>query len=268
MAGSIAKVLELILQVLGSNTGYDQWERFSWLDQVRRQIIRGQEADCSALTLGIFWLAGYPVDISGTVYTGNAGQLLKAAGFTEIPVIGWSLDKLRSTMRPGDALLGRAPGSSSGHIILQDSDGKWLSAEKDERGLSYGGADGNQTGVEVRLRDPYLRSEGWNAIYRPPADPPVASPLVAGGLTHRVRWANKMNVRATPPINGTLGRLVTTVDGGADGARLTLLPDAAVRVTNADGTASWWRKGRFEGGTIGWMRVDYLQPLAGSTVAM
>lgn len=267
MAGSIAKVLELILQILDSNIGYDQWERFSWLNRVKRQIIRGQEADCSALTLGIFWLAGYPVDISGTVYTGNAGQLLKAAGFTEIPVIGWSLDKLRSEMRPCDALLGRAPGSSSGHIILQNSDGRWLSAEKDERGLSHGGADGNQNGVEVRLRDPYLRSEGWNAIYRPPAEPAPPAPL-SSELTHRVRWANKMNVRATPPINGTLGSLVTTVDGGAEGARLTLLPDAAVRVTNSDGTASWWRKGRFEGGSVGWMRVDYLQPLAGSTVSM
>ena len=123
-------------------------------------------------------------------------------------------------------------------------------------------------GVEVRWREPYMRSAGWTRILRPPADPPVASPLVAGGLTHRVRWANEMNVRATPPINGKLGTLVSTVKGGVDGARLTLLPDAAVRVTNSDGSVSWWRKGRFEGGTIGWMRVDFLQPLAGSTVSM
>ena len=93
--------------------------------------------------------------------------------------------------------------------------------------------------------------------------PPVAAPLVAGGLTHRVRWASALNVRATAPSGGKLGTIVTTVKGGADGARLVLLPGLAVRAEDGH----WWRKVRMEGGSVGWVNVNYLQPLGGTAVA-
>ena len=117
--------------------------------------------------------------------------------------------------------------------------------------------------MEVRWRTPYMRDRGWTRILRPPADPPVAAPL-ASGLTHRVRWAAALNVRATPPSGGKLGPIVTTVKGGKDGARLALLPDAAVRARDGH----WWRKVRLEGGSVGWVNVDYLQPLAGAGVSL
>ena len=73
---------------------------------------------------------------------------------------------------------------------------------------------GDQTGVEVLWRKPYMRSKGWTRILRPPADPPVAAPLVSGSWTHRVRWASELNVRATAPSGGKLGPVVATVKGG------------------------------------------------------
>ena len=259
MAPTIARLLELARQAEAAGTGYDQSERDSWLDRAKRQIVRDREADCSALTLGLYWLAGYPVDISGFAHTGNAEALARAAGFQVVDVTGWDLARIVAALRPGDGLLGRPPAATSGHIVLVGDDGRWLSAEADERGRSAGGQAGDQTGVEVRWREPYMRSAGWTRILRPPADPPVAAPLVAGGLTHRVRWASELNVRATAPSGGKLGAILTTVKGGADGARLVLLPDAAVRAQDGH----WWRKARFEGGTQGWVNVNYLQPLGG-----
>lgn len=259
MAPTIDKLLDYARQAEAAGTGYDQGQRWDWLDRVRRQIVRGAEADCSALTLGLYWLAGYPVDISGTVHTGNAEALCRAAGFAVIDVTGWDLARIVAALKAGDGLLGRPPAATSGHIVLVGDDGRWLSAEQDEEGRSSGGQAGDQTGVEVLWRAPYMRSKGWTRILRPPADPPAAAPLVSGSWTHRVRWASALNVRATAPAGGKLGPIVTTVKGGQDGARLVLLPDAAVRAQDGH----WWRKVRLEGGSQGWVNVDYLQPIGG-----
>lgn len=261
MAPTIARLLELARQAEAAGTGYDQGQRDSWLDRVARQIVRDKETDCSALTLGLYWLAGYPVDISGTAHTGNAEALARAAGFEVVDVTGWDLARIVAALKPGDGLLGRPPAATSGHIVLVGDDGRWLSAESDERGQSIGGQAGDQTGVEVRWREPYMRSAGWTRILRPPADPPVAAPL-ASGLTHRVRWASELNVRATAPSGGKLGAILTSVKGGPSGARCRLLPDAAVRASDGD----WWRKVAFEGGTRGWVNVNYLQPIGGSAL--
>ena len=259
---TIDMLLDYARQAEAAGTGYDQGQRWDWLDRVRRQIVRGAEADCSALTLGLYWLAGYPVDISGTVHTGNAEQLARAAGFAVIDVTGWDLARIVAALKAGDGLLGRPPAATSGHIVLVGAGGRWLSAEQDEAGRSSGGQAGDQTGVEVLRRAPYMRSKGWTRILRPPADPPVAAPLVSGSWTHRVRWASALNVRATAPAAGKLGAVLTTVKGGQDGARLVLLPDAAVRAQDGH----WWRKVRLEGGSVGWVNVDYLQPLGGQAV--
>ena len=172
---TVASLLTLARQAEGLRTGYDQSQRFSWLDVAGRRIVPDRETDCSALTMGLYWLAGWGVDISGTVYTGNAETLARAAGFHVIDVAGWTADSLYPAVRPGDALLG------PGHIILAGDDGRWLSAEGDERGSSAGGQAGDQTGAEVRWRAPYMRSRGWTRILRPPVteDAPVAVPLAA-----------------------------------------------------------------------------------------
>ena len=261
---SIKGLLDLAVKAEASGVGYDQSERDSWLDRVKRQIIRDAETDCAALVLGLYWLAGYGIDISGLAYTGNAEALARAAGFGVIDVTGWDLARIVAALKPGDGLLGRPPAATSGHIVLVGDDGRWLSAEADERGRSAGGQAGDQTGVEVRWREPYMRSAGWTRILRPPADPPVAAPLVAGGLTHRVRWASELNVRATPPSGGKLGAILTSVKGGPSGARCRLLPDAAVRASDG----AWWRKAHFEGGSQGWVNVNYLQPLGGAGVSL
>ena len=257
MAPTIGRLLDLARQAEAAGTGYDQGQRWDWLDRIARQIVRSREADCSALTLGLYWLAGYPVDVSGLAYTGNAEALCRAAGFEVIDVSGWDLPRIVAALRAGDGLLG------PGHIVLVGDDGRWLSAEQDEEGRSAGGAAGDQTGVEVLWRQPYMRSKGWTRILRPPADPPVAAPLLAGGLTHRVRWASELNVRATAPSGGKLGPIVATVKGGATGARARKLPGADVLA--ADG--QWWARFQFEGGTVGWVNVNYLQPLGGTAVA-
>ena len=263
MAPTIDKLLDLARQAEAAGTGYDQGQRWDWLDRVTKQIIRGAEADCSALTLGLYWLAGYPVDVSGLAYTSNAEALCRAAGFGVVDVTGWDAARLYGALKAGDGLLGRPPAATSGHIVLVGDDGRWLSAEQDEAGRSAGGQAGDQTGVEVLWRKPYMRSRGWTRILRPPADPPVAAPLVAGGLTHRVRWASELNVRATAPSGGKLGTIVTTVKGGTDGARGRKLPGADVLASDGQ----WWARFEFEGGTRGWVNVNYLQQIGGGGTA-
>ena len=120
---------------------------------------------------------------------------------------GWDLARIVAALKAGDGLLGRPPAATSGHIVLVGDDGRWLSAEQDEEGRSGGGQAGDQTGVEVLWRAPYMRSKGWTRILRPPADPPVAAPLVSGSWTHRVRWASALNVRASAPSGGKLGTI-------------------------------------------------------------
>lgn len=171
----ISTLLDLARQAEGSRVGYDQSQRWTWLDAAGRRIIPGRECDCSALTMGLYWLAGWGVDISGTCYTGNAEALALHAGFSSVDVSGWPASRLYPSLRAGDALLG------PGHIILVGDDGRWLSAEADERGQSSGGAAGDQTGSEVRWRAPYMRAKGWTRILLPPTsgEIPTAKPLAS-----------------------------------------------------------------------------------------
>lgn len=161
---NINTLMQLARQAEGQRVGYDQAQRWSWLDTAQRRIVPDRETDCSALTMGLYWLAGWPVNISGTCYTGNAEKLARDAGFQVIPVRGKSGNEIAREAQPGDAVLG------PGHIVLVMDDGTWLSAENDERGRSTGGQAGDQTGREVRFRGPYTRSKGWDVVLRPPAD--------------------------------------------------------------------------------------------------
>lgn len=202
---NIATLMRLAREAEASRVGYDQNQRWTWLDQAGRRIVPDRETDCSALTLGLFWLAGWPVNISGTCYTGNAAELCRRAGFEVKDVRGWSLQALKNTLKAGDALVG------PGHIILAMDDGSWLSAENDERGRSAGGRAGDQTGREVRFRAPYQRSKGWVHLLRPHAAAPEPQERSAGAeLTvdgqrgPKTTRALQRWVHATP--DGIIGR--------------------------------------------------------------
>ena len=81
MAGSIKAMQHWAEQIEDANTGYDQNQRWTFLDKANRKVIEDREADCSSVVAAIVWLAGYPINISGPCYTGNLGELLKAAGW-------------------------------------------------------------------------------------------------------------------------------------------------------------------------------------------
>ena len=156
---------------LGYSQDFNEVGRWSWLDKLFRRIVTGMACDCSSLTMGLYWLAGYKINISGTCATINAADLARDAGFQVL-----SFTSL-SDVREGDALL--TPGH---HIVpvYRESDGslKCLSAEYNEFGKATGGKPGDQTGKEVVVRPLYIRSGGWTYILRPPADEATAVSVI------------------------------------------------------------------------------------------
>lgn len=154
-----------------SNVGYDQYERFSF-NPARDglSVIPNRECDCSSSCAAIAKAGGFSVDMRDPIYTGNFKNKLVEAGFAAIDVRGWSQSKLYAAVSEGDFLLG------PGHVVYVREPNRWWSAENDERGQKNSGRAGDQTGMEARYRNPYMRSRGWEWILRPAivADPPVA----------------------------------------------------------------------------------------------
>lgn len=176
-----------------SNVGYDQYERFSF-NPARDglSVIPNRECDCSSSCAAIAKAGGFNVDMRDPIYTGNFKNKLVEAGFSALDVRGWSQSKLYAAVSEGDFLLG------PGHVVYIRERNRWWSAENDERGRKSGGATGDQTGMEARYRNPYMRSRGWEWILRPVivADPLVAvtpppSPTTVTPLKPRqVEWRN------------------------------------------------------------------------------
>ena len=140
-----------------SNIGYDQWQRWSFFQNGR--IVAGKEADCSSICGAIMKLGGYPVDLSGTWYTGNMIAKCKAAGFTVLKF------RSLSQLRPGDFVI-----NVTHHVEFVRDKNRFFSARIDERGKGAGGQAGNQTGKETGFVPAYIYSRGWDYILRPPAD--------------------------------------------------------------------------------------------------
>lgn len=142
--------------------GYSQSDRWSGLGD--GHLVEPGNFDCSSSTGAIYYLGGL-IDrdvLRGTFYTGNlASKLVGTGQFTAIRVAGWSLAKLKEQARIGDAILG------AGHVVYSLGGGLVVSFEADERGRSYGGKRGDQTGREGRIRELYARSRGWSYILRP-----------------------------------------------------------------------------------------------------
>ena len=176
-----------------SNVGYDQYERFSF-NPARDglSVIPNRECDCSSSCAAIAKAGGFNVDMRDPIYTGNFKNKLIEVGFAAIDVRGWSQSKLYAAVSEGDFLLG------PGHVVYVREPNRWWSAENDERGQKSGGRAGDQTGMEARYRNPYMRSRGWEWILRPviAADPLVAvTPLpsvdtVTPLKPRQVEWRN------------------------------------------------------------------------------
>ena len=154
-----------------SNVGYDQYERFSF-NPARDglSVIPNRECDCSSSCAAIAKAGGFNVDMRDPIYTGNFKNKLVEAGFAALDVRGWSQSKLYAAVSGGDFLLG------PGHVVYVREPNRWWSAENDERGQKNSGRAGDQTGMEARYRNPYMRSRGWEWILRPVIE---ADPLVA-----------------------------------------------------------------------------------------
>lgn len=162
---TISQMTSLAKKAEGTKVGYDQGQRWSFLDKKNKSLISNKETDCSALCAGIAYLAGYPINISGTCWTGNLDVLFKAAGWKVLKYTN------KNAVKAGDVVL-----KKKAHAVFAISKTEWLSAEADERGKASGGQAGDQTGKEVRIRAPYERSGGWDYILRPPADSVAPTP--------------------------------------------------------------------------------------------
>lgn len=176
-----------------SNVGYDQYERFSF-NPARDglSVIPNRECDCSSSCAAIAKAGGFNVDMRDPIYTGNFKNKLIEAGFAAIDVRGWSQSKLYAAVSAGDFLLG------PGHVVYIRERNRWWSAENDERGRSTGGKAGDQTGMEARYRNPYMRSRRWEWILRPVIEAdslvtvtPLPSPTTVTPLKPRqIEWRN------------------------------------------------------------------------------
>lgn len=186
-APTIAAATKIARKLAAGAYGYDQGQRWSALGADGKLKASG-ELDCSSSTGLIYYLAGF-IDrsvLSGTFYTGNLAAKLVATGmFRAIPVKGWSLAKLKAAVKEGDAVVG------PGHVVYSVGGGRVLSFENDERGKSFGGRMGDQTGSEGRIRALYARSRGWAYIVRP---------LSPQELQRRVLDARRTNADVTGPL--------------------------------------------------------------------
>ena len=161
--GTKQAMFDAARRIEAAGTGYDQSQRWSYLNIAARTINSNQEADCSSFCGGVAYLGGYlqagDIGPSVTFYTGNFAAVLKKRGFSVL-----AFTRL-SDLRPGDFVL-----STKGHVEFVYSDGRFVSANIDENGRASGGRAGDQTGGEVYFKNPYNYSEGWTHIVRPPAD--------------------------------------------------------------------------------------------------
>jgi len=165
---TIAALVAIAKRMATGPYGYNQADRMSMLSSNGKLGLAGLaatgDADCSSSTRIAYYLASLvgPEILKGDFWTGNAASRLKSTDmFTVTSTAGWSLAKLRKTLRAGDSLVG------PGHMVLCVGPNQVLSFESDERGRSAGGKRGDQTGREGRIRSLYSRSRGWAYLIRP-----------------------------------------------------------------------------------------------------
>lgn len=177
-------LLDLIDLHNKSNCGYDQSQRWSWFNEAQNSINYGAEGDCSAVTIGLIAMAGYPVKKTylngrGTCYTGNAREILTEAGWKATNVKGWTLAQLRERLQPGDVLL-----VEKHHIVIMGRNRLLYSMNIDENGNAIGGHAGDQTGNESSFRPLWAyRGIGWDYLISPPDRTATPTPAKVQGPT-------------------------------------------------------------------------------------
>lgn len=181
MTGTIAK-LKQAADILDSyKMGYDQNQRWD--------IRPGGECDCSSTCGTIIAMAGYPIDLKGTFYTGNFAKKAKDAGFSVVDVTTWSWTQIKAFLKNGMFLL------TPGHHVEFYWEGKEFSARWDERGKSTGGQSGNQ-GDNVGWTTVSNRPGGWTFVIVPPNDPAMGDfiPVMPNTLLNSVRAAGLTSI--------------------------------------------------------------------------
>jgi hypothetical protein len=146
-------IADAMLQIERLGTGYSQGRRWSFVaDRNARPLLlqRNRAADCSSAAGAAAVLAGYPVDLSGTFYTGNQRQRLVAAGAQDLLFS-------RASAQVGDILW------RDGHTEVVTAPGVQTGARIDENGNITGGRDGDQTGWEFASSP---LSNNWTRILR------------------------------------------------------------------------------------------------------
>ena len=185
MATRYERLLGLIDLANRSNIGYNQAKRWSYLDKANRRIIPGKEGDCSAVTSGLYWLAGYPIAdryIGGIDmnYTGNATTVYAVDGIRTRSIAGLSLAQIQAAAFPGTAILG------DGHIMVMGANHLWFSMNHDENGGIVGGQPGEQVPDESCFRALWARRGGWSHLFQPTDVTPKTSPKATAGVTLQV----------------------------------------------------------------------------------
>ena len=156
-----------------ANTGYDQWQRWSFFNRATKHIIPNAEGDCSSVCGAIAVLGGFPVNLSDPFYTGTFRQRLVAAGFTAERYTG------RHQVKRGRFLL-----NTNSHVEFCYSDSTLFSANKDERGGAHGSKAGDQTGSEVYFKSFFVPRGGWDWVLIPPASAykgGATAPVISSG---------------------------------------------------------------------------------------
>lgn len=122
-------------QIAEDNThGYDQDNR------------NGPDYDCSSLVSTALHIGGF--NISPESWTGNMYSQLKRCGWTQLPI--------DAPRRTGDVFL-----TPRKHTVICLDSSRVISAGINEKGTARGGKSGDQTGLEIRIRDFYNPSYGW-----------------------------------------------------------------------------------------------------------
>jgi hypothetical protein len=156
MAGSMTAMRRATDQLDAANIGYDQSQRWTFFQNGR--IVPGMEADCSSICGAIIKLGGYPIDLSGTFYTGNFATRAKAAGFS----VKYFTDL--SAVKAGDFLL-----KPKHHVEFAYATNRFFSAHIGGHNMEWGNNAGNLTGKEVGFGNAYnYIPGGWTYICRPP----------------------------------------------------------------------------------------------------
>ena len=144
----IEKAIEWALNIANdSSHGYDQASRW------------GPNYDCSSFLISAWQAAGVPVKSKGATYTGNMKSVFLKCGFKDVTKNDNVEFGIGAGLKRGDILL-----HERNHTAMYLGEGRIVQASINERGGITGGQSGDQTGVEIHIRNYY--NYPWQVILR------------------------------------------------------------------------------------------------------